>query len=62
MDLFNNKKTKKLQMQRDIYKSLYKKEQYTKHELVKITNEIASDGLRHGSPKAGKYLVSKRKK
>ncbi|EMC38705.1 hypothetical protein [Streptococcus mutans] len=62
MDLFNKKKIEKIQTQLNVYKSLYEKERCKKQELTKITNEIASDGLRHGSSEAGKYLVNKRKK
>lgn len=31
-------------------------------KLRKTTDRLAADGLRHGSPEAGKYLVGKRKK
>lgn len=40
-------------------KSVYQKDEEIK-KLNKINDELASDGLRSGSPKAGEFLAKKR--
>ncbi len=62
MDLVKqNKKIKKLKRENNVLKKAYSQ---TKKKIIsskKTSDRLAADGLRHGSPEAGKYLVGKRK-
>ncbi|KJQ63198.1 hypothetical protein D8811_08560 [Streptococcus gordonii] len=50
-----------LKLQNSILKKMHSQDKKKFSKLEIETSKIASDGLRHGSPQAGKYLVNKRK-
>ncbi|HEL1608398.1 hypothetical protein [Streptococcus suis] len=53
---------KKLKRENNVLKKAYSQTKKENNKLKKTSDRLAADGLPHGSPEAGKYLVGKRKK